>query len=131
MVCVSNDPAAQQPSASNTSRSGGRQLGDVVGTIVLLVAHFVFFTATFTVLGLAVMTTDSCGHQKCGDPAWLDRAMDLALWAGGAFLFLDVLVTVIRLVRQRVAWVVPLIGCIAQLAVALGAAAMALQAGPV
>ena len=45
--------------------------------------------------------------------------MYLALWA------------VIRLVRQRVAWVVPLFGCVAQLAVALGAAAMALQAGPV
>lgn len=66
-----------------------------------------------------VMITDSCGYQKCGDPAWLDRAMYLALWA------------VIRLVRQRVAWVVPLLGCVAQLAVALGAAAMALQAGPV
>jgi hypothetical protein len=97
----------------------------------LLFAHFIFFTATFTVLGLMVMGTDSCAYQKCGDPAWLDRAMHLALWAGGAFLFVDVLVTVIRLVRQRVAWVVPLIGCIAQLAVAFGAAAMELQAGPV
>jgi hypothetical protein len=115
----------------NVSRSGGRQLTDVLGTIALLIAHFVFFTATFVGLGLMVMITDSCGYQKCGDPAWLDRAVYLALWAGGAFLFVDVLVTVIRLVRQRVAWVVPLLGCIAQLAVALAAAAMALQAGPV
>jgi hypothetical protein len=115
----------------NVSRSSGRRLADVLGTIVLLIAHFLFFTATFAVLGLLVMGTDSCGYQKCGDPAWLDRAMNLALWAGGAFLVVDVLVTVVRLVRQRVAWVVPLIGCIAQLAVALGAAAMELQAGPV
>jgi hypothetical protein len=115
----------------NVSRSSGRQLTDVLGTIALLIAHFVFFTATFVGLGLMVMITDSCGYQKCGDPAWLDRAMYLALSAGGAFLFVDVLVTVIRLVRQRVAWVVPLLGCIAQLAVALAAAAMALQAGPV
>jgi hypothetical protein len=131
MVRASNDPAAQYPSAQNTSRSSGRQLADVLGTIVLLSAHFIFFTATFTVLGIMVMTTDSCGYQKCGDPAWLDRAMHLALWAGGAFLVVDVLVTVIRLVRQRVAWVVPLIGCIAQLAVAFGAAAMESLAGPV
>jgi hypothetical protein len=131
MVCVSNDPAVQYPSALNTSRSSGRQLADVSGTIVLLVAHFLFFSATIVVLGLLVMGTDSCGYQKCGDPAWLDRAMNLALWAGGAVLFVDVLVTVIRLVRHRVAWVVPLIGCVAQLAVALGAAAMELQAGPV
>jgi hypothetical protein len=36
-------------------------------------------------LGLLVMMTDPCGYQKCGDPAWLDRAMNLNLWAGGAF----------------------------------------------
>jgi hypothetical protein len=46
-------------------------------------------------------------------------------------LFADVLVTLIRLVGQRVAWVVPLIGCIAQLALAFGAAAMESLAGPV
>jgi hypothetical protein len=130
-VCVSNDPAVQHPSAPNTSRTSGRQLADVLGTIVLLVAHFLFFGATIMVLGLLVMTTDPCAYQKCGDPAWLDRAMNLNLWAGGAILFADVLVTVIRLVRQRVAWVVPLIGCIAQVAVAFGAAAMESLAGPV
>jgi hypothetical protein len=131
MVCVSNDPAVQHPSAQNTSRSSGRQLADVLGTIVLLVAHFLFFGATIMVLGLLVMTTDPCGYQKCGDPAWLDRAMNVNLWAGGAILFADVAIAVIRLVRQRVAWVVPLIGCIAQLAVAFGAAAMESLAGPV
>jgi hypothetical protein len=131
MVCVSNDPAVQHPSAQNTSRSSGRQLADVLGTIVLLVVHFLFFGATIMVLGLLVMTTDPCGYQKCGDPAWLDRAMNVNLWAGGAILFADVVITVIRLVRQRVAWVVPLIGCIAQLAVAFGAAAMESLAGPV
>jgi hypothetical protein len=130
MVYVSNGPAAQHPSAQ-TSRSSGHHLADVIGTIVLLVAHFFLFGATIMVLGLLVMTTDPCGYQKCGDPAWLDRAMNLNLWAGGVILFADVLVTVVRLVRQRVAWVMPLIGCIAQLAVALGAAAMELQAGPV
>jgi hypothetical protein len=115
----------------DTSRSSGRQLADVLGAIALLIAHLVFFTATFIGIGLMAMITDSCGSRKCGDPAWLDRALHLAIWAGGAILLLDVLITVIRLVRQRGAWVVPLLGCVAQLAVALGAAAMALQAGPV
>jgi hypothetical protein len=55
----------------------------------------------------------------------------LVLWAGGAILFADVLVTLIRLVGQRVAWVVPLIGRIAQLALAFGAAGMESLAGPV
>ncbi len=128
---MSNDPAVRQPAVRDLSRRSGRQLGDVLGTIVLMITHFVFFTATLVGLGLMVMITDSCGYQKCGDPAWLDRAMNLALWVGGALLLVDVLVTVIRLVRRRVAWLVPLFGCMAQLAVALGAAAMELQAGPV
>jgi len=127
---VSNDPAVQQPPAQSTSSSGGRQLADVIGTIVLLSAHFVLFGATLFLVGLLVMNTDACAAQKCGDQAWLDRAMNLALWAGGALLFVDVLVTVIRLVRRRVAWIVPLIGCIAQLALAFGAAAMESLAGP-
>lgn len=124
---MSTDPAVQHPSAQNS----GRQLSDVLGTIVLLVAHFLLFGATIVLLGLLVMMTDPCGYQKCGDPAWMDRAMNLNLWAGGAILFADVLVTLIRLVRQRVAWVVPLIGRVAQLAVAFGAAAMESLAGPV
>jgi hypothetical protein len=131
MGCVSNDPAVQHALAQHTGRGSGRQLADVIATIVLLVAHFLFFIATIVGLGLLVMITDPCADQKCGDPAWLDRAMNLNLWAGGAILFADVLVTVIRLVRQRVAWLVPLIGCVAQLAVAIGAAAVELRAGPV
>jgi hypothetical protein len=107
MVCVSTDPAVQHPSAQNS----GRQLADVLGTIVLLVAHFLLFGATIVL------------------PAWMDRAMNLNLWAPGAILFADVLVTLIRLVRQRVAWVVPLIGRVAQLAVAFGTAAMESLAG--
>jgi hypothetical protein len=132
MVGVSiNDPAAQHASAPDASRSSGRQLAEVLGTIALLVVHFLLFGGTITVLGLLVMSTDPCGYQKCGDPAWLDRAMNLASWAGGAILFADVVVTLIRLVRKRVAWFVPLIGCIAQLALAFGAAAMESLAGPV
>jgi hypothetical protein len=131
MVCVFNDPAVQRSLAQNSGRSSGRQLADVLGTIVFLIAHSGLFTATFVMLGLMVMITDSCGYQKCGDPVWLDRAMNLSLWGGGVILFADVVITVIRLVRQRVAWFVPLIGCIAQLALAFGAAAMESLAGPV
>jgi Family of unknown function (DUF6264) len=132
MVCVSiNDPAAPQATAPDADHSGGRQLADVLATVALLVVHFLLFGATITLLGLLVMGTDSCGYQKCGDPAWLDRAINVGLWAGGAILFADVVVTVIRLVRKRVAWFVPLIGCIAQLALGFGAAAMESMAGPV
>jgi hypothetical protein len=132
MVCVTiNDPAAPHASAPDAGRSSGRRLADVVATVALLVVHFLLFGGTITVLGLLVMGTDPCAYRKCGDPAWLDRAMNLGLWVGAAILFADVVVTLIRLVRKRVVWFVPLIGCITQLALALGAAAMESLAGPV
>jgi hypothetical protein len=97
----------------------------------LLTIHFIFFGATILVLGLMVMGTDSCAYQKCGDQAWVNRAMNLGLWAGGVILFADVAVSVFRLVRRRVAWFVPVIGRVAQLALGFGAAAMESLAGPV
>jgi hypothetical protein len=64
MTFVANLPPVPDTKVQSPSRGSGRQLGNVVGTIVLLVAHFIFFPATFTVLGLMVMVTDSCGTQK-------------------------------------------------------------------
>lgn len=127
---MSNDPVVRQSPAPSASRNSGRQLADVLGTVALLIAHFVLFSASYMMLGLMVMGTDACAYQKCGDEAWLTRAINLGLWGGGLILLTDLLITLIRLVRQRVAWFVPLIGCIAQLALAFGAAAMESLAGP-
>jgi hypothetical protein len=74
-------------------------------------------------LGLLVMVTDSCCSVKCGDPAWIDRAMWLGVWAGGAVGLAD-------LARRKVAFLVPIIGCAAQVGRAIGAAAMEWMAGP-
>jgi hypothetical protein len=125
------EPAAQPVPDQQTDHAPRRQIADVLATVVLMIAHFAFYGATFVVLGLLVMGTDSCSYQKCGDSAWLDRAMHLASWAGGVLLFADVALTLFQLVRKRVAWVVPLIGCIAQLALAFGAGYMESLAGPV
>jgi hypothetical protein len=100
-------------------------------TIVLLMVHAFLLAATMALLGLLVMVTDSCGSQRCGDPAWIDRAMWLGLGAGAAIFIADLVVTVIRLARRKVAFFVPIIGCAAQLVVAVGAAAMEFMAGPV
>ncbi|MGA9492504.1 MAG: DUF6264 family protein [Mycobacterium sp.] len=131
MMPMADDPAAQPASAQQTDAAPRRQVADVLAAVVLIIAHFALYGATFVVLGLLVMGTDSCGYQKCGDPAWLDRAMHLASWAGGALLLADVALTVFQLVRKRIAWIVPLIGCIAQVALAFGAGAMESLAGPV
>jgi hypothetical protein len=68
---------------------------------------------------------------KCGDPAWIDRATKLGIWAGTAILIADFVVALYLLVRRKVAFFVPIIGCVAQVGLAVGAAAMEWQAGPV
>ncbi|BBZ38337.1 hypothetical protein [Mycobacterium conspicuum] len=105
---------------------------DIVGTIVVVIVHGVLWVATYTLLGLFVMVTDPCGGSRpCGDPAWIGRAMWLGLGAGGAVFVATLVVAIMRLVRHRLAFVVPLIGCAAQLALGVGAVAMEFQAGPV
>lgn len=119
------------PPHAATSTAGRRSTADLVATLVLLVVHGGLFGATYVLLGLLVMTTDPCGSQKCGDPAWIDRAMNLGIWGGAALLLVDIAVAVALLARARRAFFVPLIGCIAQVALAIAAAAMEFQAGPV
>ncbi len=111
--------------------SRGTRTADIAVTIVLLMVHAFLWGATVALLGLLVMVTDSCGYQRCGDPAWIDRAMWLGLGAGAAIFIADLVIAVWRLARRRVAFFVPVIGCAAQLALAIGAAAMESLAGPV
>jgi hypothetical protein len=104
---------------------------NIVATLVLLGVHGLLFAATIAMLGLFAMVTDPCGSVKCGDPAWIDRATSLGLWGGAAVLVADFAVAVLLLIRRRTAFVVPIIGCVAQVALAIGAAAMEWMAGPV
>jgi hypothetical protein len=104
---------------------------NVAATVILLLVHGFLLAATVVLLGLFVMGTDPCGSVKCGDPAWIDRAMMLGIWVGAAVLVADVAVAVFLLIRRRTAFFVPIIGCVAQVALAIGAAAMESLAGPV
>jgi hypothetical protein len=131
MMTMVHEPAGQPTPDQQTDPAARRPIADVLATVVLVIAHFALYGATFVVLGMLVMATDPCGYLKCGDPAWLDRAFYLAAWVGGAFLLADVALTLFQLVRKRVAWVVPLIGCIAQILLAFGSGYMESLAGPV
>jgi hypothetical protein len=127
-----DEPAGRGAATTNTTGNPPSSAADIVATSVLLVIHGGLYAASFALLGLLVMTTDACGSRKCGDPAWIDRAMTLGTWGGAALLVADIVVAVYLLARRkRRAFVVPLIGCVAQVALALAAVAMELQAGPV
>jgi hypothetical protein len=126
-----DEPATQDVATTHPAVGKRSNTVDIVATLILLVIHGGLYGATFVVLGLMVMSTDPCGYQKCGDPAWIDRAMNLGTWGGAALLVIDIVVAVYLLVRQKRAFFVPIIGCLAQVALAVGAVAMELQAGPV
>jgi hypothetical protein len=117
--------------SSETRRGQRSRPADIAATLVLLIVHGALFGATIVLLGLLVMGTDPCGAVKCGDPAWIDRAMRLGIWGGAAILLADFVVAIYLLIRHRVAFYVPIIGCVGQLALGIGAAAMELLAGPV
>ena len=71
-----------QDAVSTYNRRGQRsQATDIAATLVLLIVHGFLFGATVVLLGLLVMGTDPCGYVKCGDPAWIDRAMRLGIGA--------------------------------------------------
>ena len=57
--------------------------------------------------------------------------MKLGIWAGAAIFFIDFVVAGYLLMRRRSAFFVPIIGCVAQVMLAIGAVAMEWQAGPV
>lgn len=126
-----DEPATQDVATTNPAVGQRSNTVDIVATLILLVIHGGLYGAAFVVLGLLVMSTDPCGYQKCGDPAWIDRAMNLGTWGGAALLVIDIVIAVYLLVRQKRAFFVPIIGCLAQVALAIGAVAMELQAGPV
>ena len=117
------------PTADTPPGQRGRP-ADIAATVVLLIVHGLLLGATVVLLGLFVMGTDPCGSVKCGDPAWVDRAMMLGLWGGAAVLIADFAVAVYLLMRRRTAFYVPIIGCVAQVALTIGAAAMESRAGP-
>ena len=107
------------------------QSANIAATLVLLIVHGFLLGATVVLLGLLVMVTDPCGSVKCGDPAWIDRAMWVGIWGGAAVLVVDFVVALYFLVRRRTAFFIPIIGCAVQVGLAIGAAAMEWQAGPV
>ncbi|ORB73381.1 DUF6264 family protein [Mycobacterium scrofulaceum] len=128
---ATDDDETRAAVAAYSEKSERNLAVDRTATVVLLAVQALLIAVTIGLLSLFVMGTDPCGYQKCGDPAWIDRAMFLGI-AGGAVVFVATLIVAIRrLTRRRTAFFVPLLGCAAQVALAVGAAAMETLAGPV
>ena len=68
--------------------------------------------------------------QACGDPVWLNRAIWVDSVGGAVLLVGTAALSLFRIVRNRSAWFVPVIGYLLQLALGLAGWVMELQAGP-
>jgi Family of unknown function (DUF6264) len=101
---------------------GRRSSADTVATILLLVGHALMVLFTVLVVGVIVMGQEDqesrCGAHNldCSSP-WIEVAARIA-WGGSALLFVLDLVFAIRwMMKRRLAFYVPLLGCVGQVVV--------------
>lgn len=126
------DDNEMQSAVAAYSKGGQRHPAvDRTATVVLLAVQAFLVAVTIGLLSVYVMVTDPCGSRKCGDPAWINRAMVLGIGGGGVIFAAALFLAVRRLAQRRRAFLVPIIGCLAQVALAAGAVAMEFRAGPV
>lgn len=120
-----DEPVRPEEPAGRVSRGA-----DVVLTIVLLVIEGALALASMMVqIGLA-LGTDNCGYQPCGNQSWLGVGFFLGVMGAFAVFITAFIAAMRRLVRRRQAFVVPLIGCAAQLIAGVAGGLIAAQAGP-
>ena len=112
---------------SNRNRESRRR-ADITTTMVLLVVHAVMAAAT-ALAPFGAIHNDACAYLQCGDQAWFSQAFGVAVLGSGLIFLADLLVVLLRIRRRKMAFVVPIIGCIAQVALALATYTMISEAG--
>lgn len=103
---------------------------DTVLTVVLILIQGGIGALTFLSLIALPMSIDECAYQLCGDEQWITRAVWIAASSGLVGIFFAI-GGVVFLVRRRVSFWMPLLGCIAQLSLIATAWFMASKAGPI
>lgn len=124
-----DDPAMLDALAKYNSRSREtRRRADITTSIMLLIVHGVLAFGTALALFGAV-DNDACAYLQCVDQAWFSQAFGVAVLTGGLIFVADLAVVVLRIRRRRLAFAVPIIGCVAQVALAFATYTMISEAG--
>jgi hypothetical protein len=105
-----------------------RRRADVTTTILLLIVHAVMAGGT-ALAPFGAIDNDACAYLHCSDQAWFSQAFGVAVLASGLLFVADLAVALLRLRRRKLAFVVPIIGCVAQVALALATYTMIDEAG--
>ena len=104
---------------------------DMAATIALLIGHGVVAVLTYLVVGLSVMSTDSCSYRACGSQVWAEVGVQGVLFGGIVLVVADLVICIRRMSKGRRAWFVPLLFYLAQVALAAAGWGMVSLAGPV
>lgn len=120
------------PTAGTTAApAGGRgRCVDAVVAIALWAAHAMVAMGATMVVGLAVMGLDPCGYRACGNPLWANIGLSAVVIAAWALPVADLMLILLRLVKNRPAWPVPLAFCAAHVAVGVMCFALMVASGP-
>jgi hypothetical protein len=86
--------------------------------------------AATMVVGFAVMGLDPCGYRACGSPLWGNIGLSVVLIAALALPVADLVLILLRLVKRRPAWPVPLVFCLVHLVVGVVCLALMVASGP-
>lgn len=104
-----------------TPRPSRRGWDLVLSIVLLMLVPFAALAATYAGLFLA-FAADACGAQTC-DTGLMNIGFWMAVIAPWGILVVAVVVTIVRLVRHRVAFWVPLVAIVAMVVVWFIAAA--------
>jgi Family of unknown function (DUF6264) len=124
-----DDPAMQDALAKygNRNRESRRRV-DITTTILLLIVHAVMAGGT-ALAPFGAINNDACTYLHCADQAWFSQAVGVAVLASGLLFASDPAVVLLRISRGKLAFVVPIIGCVAQVALALATYTIIREAG--
>lgn len=124
-----NEAYSPSPTGLAAPRPPAR-VGDIVASSILLVVGAIGFAALAFVSLFLAMVSDGCGSGADCDFGVMTAGYFVALVAPPVIFVAAAVWTIIRLVRRRIAWWLPIVGSLAALAVwGIGAAMMQASLG--
>lgn len=121
-----NPTPAQEPESVVSTRA---RTADIVAIVVAILIQLAGAVAALLSCIVLPMSIDNCAYQTCGDEKWITWAIWMQI---GAIAVAGVLTTagLIMVARRRIGFWLPLLGCVIQWSVIIGAWHLAALSGP-
>lgn len=121
-----NPTPAQEPQVVVSTRW---RTADIVAIVVVILVQLAGAVAALLSCIVLPMSIDNCAYQTCGDEKWITWAIWMQITAV-AFAGMLAVAGLIMLARNRIGFWLPLLGCVIQWSVIIGAWRVAALSGP-